>query len=90
MSKYTVEDFEKDCIKACCECPQYRVFDDDDEINDIEDIVERVVYWDNEDTLWRSGYSVHLSDESQKIFHILQEEGRNGIRKYFGQGENND
>lgn len=74
--------FDADCNKAACECPQFISHSNELAIRrkelSAEDIYDT---WKNEEVLWRYGYSDCLSPRAKATFNYVYNNGRNGLRE---------
>lgn len=74
--------FDEDCNIAAHACPQYS--DDSNELTIRQKRINAMQIfdlWKAEPTLWRFGYSEHLSKRASDTFKYVYDNGRNGLKE---------
>jgi hypothetical protein len=87
----TPQEFHEACHDAICECPQFRPYDDDQEIQGYGEFgkipkrgwVKLIKFWKDEPLLWESGYEEALPEEVQELFEKVDSLFEKAIKETF-------
>ena len=88
----TPQEFHDACHEACMECPQFRPYDDDQEIMGwglFGDIPKRgwlkvVKFWKEDRLLWEMGYDQALPEEVSEMFDEIDKAFERAILEVCG------
>ena len=89
----TPKEFHDICHEACCDCPQFVPYDDDQEFQgwgDFGDIPKQgwlkvIKFWKQERILWEMGYSEALPEEVLELFERIDTLLNEAIFKAVGE-----
>lgn len=87
----TPREFHEACHEAVQECPQFRPYDDDQQVigyGEFGKIPKKgwptvIRFWKEEPLLWESGYEAALPEEVQEAFNELETVIDKAIKGYF-------